>query len=188
MSFAPIGQTFVLNQKMVSIGGDLWIEDGNGNRAFEVDGKVFSVRRSLLLKDTSGQELYEINKSLAHVHTTFEIKKANQVVATIQKALMKLFGEKFTITAANGDKLQVTGNWTAREFHVQKDGADVIVASRKYMTIHGAYGIQIAPTFEVPLALAIVVALEQIEVEEGHSSSSSFGGGIGGSLGGLFDR
>jgi len=41
---------------------------------------------SLLLKDTSGQELYEINKSLAHVHTTFEVKQGDKVVATIQKA------------------------------------------------------------------------------------------------------
>lgn len=61
------GQTFVLNQKLISMTGDLWIDDSNGNHAFEVDGKLLAMRRSLLLKDTSGQELYEINKSLAHV-------------------------------------------------------------------------------------------------------------------------
>ena len=167
MSFAPVGQTFVLNQKLVSIGGDLWIEDGNGNHAFEVDGKAFSLRRSLLLKDTSGNDLYEINKSLAHVHTTFEIKRGDQVVATIQKALMSLFGEHFAITAADGQQLKVTGDWIAREFHVQQNGADVILASRNFLTIHGSYGVKVAPGFDVPLGLAIVIALEQIEVEEG---------------------
>jgi uncharacterized protein YxjI len=180
-----ISQTFVLNQKLISLTGDLWIDESNGNHAFEVSGKLVALRRSLLLKDTSGRELYEINKSLAHVHTTFEVKQGDKVVATIQKALMAMFGEKFTITAADGGQMKVIGNWAGREFHVQKDGTDVIVASRQFFTIHDAYGIQVAPGFEAPFALAIVVALEQIEKEEGHESSP-LGGMLGGGLGGLF--
>jgi uncharacterized protein YxjI len=172
----------VLNQKLISMTGDLWIDDSNGNHAFEVDGKLLALRRSLLLKDTSGQELYEINKSLAHVHTTFEVKQGDRVVATIQKALMSMFGEHFTITAADGGQMKVTGNWMGREFHVQKDGTDVIVASRQFFTIHDAYGIQVSPGYDAALALAIVVALEQIEKEEGHESSP-LGGLLGGGLG-----
>jgi uncharacterized protein YxjI len=181
------GQTFVLNQKLISMTGDLWIDDSNGNHAFEVDGKLLAVRRSLLLKDTSGQELYEINKSLAHVHKTFEVKQGDKVVATIQRALMSFMGEHFTITAADGGQLKVTGNWMGREFHIQKDGADVVVASRQFFSLHDAYGIQVSPGFEAPLALAIVVALEQIEKEEGHESSP-LGGVLGGGLGGILDR
>ena len=180
------GQTFVLNQKLISMTGDLWIDDSNGNHAFEVDGKFLALRRSLLLKDSSGQELYEINKSLAHVHTTFEVKQGDKVVATVQKALMSFIGERFTITAADGGQMKVTGNWMGREFHIQKDGTDVIVASRQFFSIHDAYGIQVAPGFEAALALAIVVALEQIEKEEGHESSPLGGilpGGLGGILG-----
>jgi uncharacterized protein YxjI len=181
------GQTFVLNQKLISMTGDLWIDDSNGNHAFEVDGKLIALRRSLLLKDTSGRELYEINKSLAHVHKTFEVKQGDKVVATLQRALMSFRGEHFTITAADGGQLKVTGNWMGREFHVQKDGADVIVASRQFFSLHDAYGIQVAPGFDAPLALAIVVALEQIEKEEGHEESplgGLLGGGLGGILGG----
>lgn len=178
------GQTFVLNEKLISMTGDLWIDDSNGNHAFEVAGKLVALRRSLLLKDTSGQELYEINKSLAHVHTTFEVKQGDKVVATIQKALMSMFGEHFTITAADGGQMKVTGNWMGREFHIQKDGTDVIVASRQFFTIRDAYGIQVSPGFEAALALAIVVALEQIEKEEGHESSP-LGGLLGGGLGGI---
>jgi uncharacterized protein YxjI len=181
----PTGQTFVLNQKLISMTGDLWIDDSNGNHAFEVDGKLLAVRRSLLLKDTSGQELYEINKSLAHVHKTFEVKQGGKVVVTIQKAVMSFMGEHFTITAADGGQMKVAGNWMGREFHIQKDGTDVIVASRQFFSLHDAYGIQVAPGFEAPLALAIVVALEQIEKEEGHESSP-LGGVLGGGLGGIF--
>jgi uncharacterized protein YxjI len=57
----------------------------------------------------------------------------------------------------------------------------VIDASRAWFTIHDAYGIQVAPGFEVPLGLAIVVALERIEVqEEGNQSPiQNLLGGIG---------
>ncbi len=180
-------QTFVLNQKLISMTGDLWIDDANGNHAFEVDGKLLALRRSLFLKDTSGRELYEINKSLAHVHKTFEVKQGDKVVATIQKALMSMLGEHFTITVADGGQMKVTGNWMGREFHIQKDGIDVIVASREFFSIHDAYGIHVSPGYDAALALAIVVALEQIEKEEGHESSplgGLLGGGLGGILGG----
>jgi len=181
------GGTFVLNQKLISMTGDLWIDDSNGNRAYEVDGKFLAVRRSLILKDTSGRELYEINASLAHVHKTFEVKQGDRVVMTLQKALMTFIGERFTITAADGGQMKVTGNWAGREFHVQKDGTDVIYASRQFFSLHDAYGIQVSPGFDAPLALAIVVALEQIEKEEGHERSplgGLLGGGLGGILGG----
>ena len=76
MSFNPASQTFVLNQKLMSIGGDLWIDDAEGNHAFEVDGKALALRRTLVLLDQAGSPLYEINQSLAHLHHTFEIKSA----------------------------------------------------------------------------------------------------------------
>jgi uncharacterized protein YxjI len=176
-----------LNQKLISMTGDLWIDDSNGNHAYQVDGKFLAVRRSLLLKDTSGQELYEINKSLAHVHKTFEVKRGGNVVATIQKALMSFRGEHFTITATDGSQLKVTGNWSGREFHIQKDGVDVIYASRNFFSLHDSYGIQVVPEFDAPLGLAIVVALEQIEKEEGNEESP-LGGILGGGLGGFLDR
>ncbi len=47
-----------------------------------------------------------------------------------------------------------------------------------------SYGIQVAPTFDTPLALAIVVALEQMELEE-RAGRSSGSGPLGGLLPGL---
>ena len=163
MSFSPGIQTYVLNQKLMSIGGDLWIDDESGNHAFAVDGKAFALRRTLVLQDLAGDPLYEINQSLAHVHQTFEIKRGDQVVATIQKALLSLMGDHFTIDLATGGQLAVTGDWIGREFHVTRDNSDVIFASRRLLAIRDCYGVQIAPDFETPLALAIVIALEQME-------------------------
>jgi len=176
-------QTFVLNQKLISLTGDLWIEDGGGNHAFEVDGKLLSMHGTHVLKDLNGQPLYEISKPLApHVHKTIEIKKDGHVAATVQEAIFHLGGDKFKITLAGGQELTVHGNWSNRVFQVKDQaGSLVIDASRMWFSIHDAYGIQITPGFEVPLGLAICVALERVEAQEQGDQSpvQNLLGGIG---------
>ena len=166
MTFGP--STFVLNQKLFSVGGDLWIEDAAGNHVFGVQGKVLSLRRHHTLVDPSGTALYEIGQSLAHVRRTFEIKRGEEIVATITEALMRLLGDHFTITLASGDPLTVTGDFINREFHVTQDGTEVIMVSRRLLSLRDSYGVQVAPGFDTPLAMAIVIALEQMELQEGH--------------------
>jgi uncharacterized protein YxjI len=176
-------QTFVLNQKLISLTGDLWIEDGKGNRAFEVDGKLLSMHGTHMLKDLNGQPLYEISKPLApHLHKTIEIKKDGHVSATVQEAIFHLGGDKFKITLAGGQEFTVHGNWSNRVFQVKDQGGRLVIdASRMWFSIRDAYGIQIAPDFEVPLGLAICVALERVEAQEQGNESpvQNLLGGIG---------
>jgi uncharacterized protein YxjI len=160
------GKVYVLNQKMLSLSGDLWIEDTDGNHAYEVAGRVLSMHDTHFLQDLEGRPLYEISQSLAHLHRTFEIKKDGAVVATIQQAMLTFLGDRFKIVMADRGELAVTGDWIDREFHVTQAGADVIYASRRLLSLRDSYGIQIAPTFDTPLALAIVIGLEQMEREE----------------------
>ncbi|HYK95632.1 MAG TPA: LURP-one-related family protein [Candidatus Dormibacteraeota bacterium] len=166
-------QTYVLNEKLVSLTGDLWIEDGSGNHMFEVDGQLLSLRGTHVLKDLNGRPLYEISKPLApHLHRTIEIKQAGQTVATVQEALFNLGGDKFTITLAAGQSLTVRGDWMSREFQVMDAaGAVVMTASRAWFSIRGAYGIQISPGFDVAFGLAIAVALERVEAEQSGNQS-----------------
>ena len=159
-------QIFVLNQKLLSFTSDMWIEDAQGNRAFLIQGRAFSIHQTHYLMDLQGNPLYEISQALAHLHQTFEIKRGAQVVASVQKALVNFMGDRFTITLANGEQLQMTGNWIDREFHVSENGRDVILTSRQWFSLRDTYGVQIAPGFDVPLGLAIVVALERMEWEE----------------------
>ena len=148
-----------------------------------MDGQLLSLRGTHVLKDLSGQELYEISKPLApHLHRTIEVKKAGETVATVQEALFNLGGDKFTITLASEAALTVRGNWVNREFQVtDQSGVVVMTASRAWFTIHDSYGIQIAAGFDVPLGLAIAVALERVEVEErgGRSPLQNLLGGLG---------
>jgi uncharacterized protein YxjI len=176
-------QLYVLNQKLLSLTGDLWIEDGQGNHTFEVDGQLLSLRGTHVLKDLSGQALYEISKPLApHVHKTIDISKGGQSAATVQEAIFHLGGDKFKISLAGGLELTVHGDWMNREFQVKDlTGRVAIVVSRAWFSIHDGYGIQITPGFDVPLALAIVIALERVEAQEQGQESpiQNLLGGIG---------
>lgn len=184
-STAPPAQSqlYVLNQKLVSLTGDLWIEDAQGNHAFEVDGQLLSLRGTHVLKDLNGQALYEISKPLApHLHKTIDITKGGQSAATVQEAVFHLGGDKFKITLAGGQELTLQGDWMDREFQVKDQAGQVVMsASRAWFSMHGAYGIQISPGFEVPLGLAIAIALERVEVQEqgGQSPLQNLLGGIG---------
>jgi uncharacterized protein YxjI len=177
------GQTFVLNQKLISLTGDLWIEDGKGNHTFEVDGRLLSMHGTHVLKDLNGQTLYEISKPLApHVHKTIEIKKDGHTAATVQEAIFHLGGDKFKITLAGGQELTVHGNWSNRVFQVKDQAGQLVIdASRMWFSLRDGYGIQIEPGFEVPLGLAICVALERVEAQEQGNESpvQNLLGGIG---------
>ncbi len=178
----PQIQLYVLNQKMISLTGDLWIEDAQGNHAFEVDGQLLSLRGTHVLKDVNGQGLYEISKPLApHLHDTINITKGGQAAATVQKAVFNLGGDKFKITLAGGQELTLKGDWMNREFQVKDQAGQVVMsASRAWFSMHDAYGVQISPGFEVPLGLAIAIALERVEVQEkGESPLQNLLGGIG---------
>jgi len=175
MSFNPGNQTYLLNEKLMSLSGDMWIDDQAGNHLFFVDGKAFTVRRTLVLQSPDGAELYEVNQSLAHLHQTFEVKRAGVIVAVIQKAMINFLGDHFSVAMADGSTLAVEGNWINREFHISRDGTDVIIASRAWFSIRDTYGIQVLGGLEVPLALAVVIALEQMERLGREHRNSGFG-------------
>ena len=171
---AAIGQTrtYVLNQNLFSVTGDAWIDDGQGNRAFAVDGSLLSLRGTHVLKDLSGTPLYEISKPLTpHLHDTISISRGGQTVATVQKALFNMTGDRFKVEFAGGQALAVRGDWMNREFQVvDQAGQQIMAASRAWFTFHDAYGIQVAPGVEAPLCLAIAIALERVETGERGSS------------------
>ena len=84
--------TFVLNRQLLSLKGDLWIDDIQGNHVFQVQGRYVSLRDVHTLVDANGTQYYTISKSLAHVHRTFEIKRVEQIVATVEQALLTFMG------------------------------------------------------------------------------------------------
>ena len=61
-------------------------------------------------------------------------------------------------------------------------GREVVRWSRVWFSMHNGYGVKIAPAFDVPLGLALVIALERVEAEERGETSPARDllGGLGG--------
>ena len=45
------GSRYQMRERLLSIGDDYWIEDGEGERAFRVDGKALRIRETFVLED-----------------------------------------------------------------------------------------------------------------------------------------
>ena len=84
----PDGRRFVMREKMVSIGDDFWIEAGDGNKAYRVDGKAMRMRETILLKDASDQEVAKIQERKLSVRDKMTIERGDETIATVHKALV----------------------------------------------------------------------------------------------------
>jgi uncharacterized protein YxjI len=154
---------YALHQSIFSIGGDAWIEDDAGNRVFEVDGKAFALGRTLDLRGPDGVLLYTIRAPVFSLRPKFEISQDEIIVARIEKALFSLLNSKFTIEMIPGRTLQAEGDFLDHEYRVLDGETEVIGASRAWFSLHDRYGVRVADGFDDALALAIVIAIEQIE-------------------------
>jgi uncharacterized protein YxjI len=157
---------FALHQVLFSFGGDAWIEDGEGNRVFEVDGKAFALARTLDLLDPSGSVLYTLRAPVFSLRQKFEIRRGADVVASIQKAFFTFLGDRFSIELEGGETLQAEGDFLDHEYRVLRGDTEVIAASRSWFSLHDTYGVRVADQFDDALALAIVIAIEQMERQE----------------------
>ena len=154
---------YALHQTLFSFGGDAWIEDEHGNRAFEVDGKAFALGRTLDLLDPSGTVLFTVHAPIVSLRPTFEISSDDETVATIHKALFTLLGSRYSIELADGSELEATGDFLDHEFQVRRGDDEVIGASRAWFSLHDTYGVRVADGFDPALGLAIVISIEQME-------------------------
>ena len=67
---------------------DFWVETGDGQRAFKVNGKALRVRDALVLESPTGDELYSLQEKKLHIRDTMKIERNGKNVATVKKALI----------------------------------------------------------------------------------------------------
>jgi uncharacterized protein YxjI len=100
------------------------------------------------------------------LHRSFAISRGDQAVGNVEKELFTFLGDRFTISLTEGEALEGSGDFLDHEFRVTRGDTEVISASRAWFSMHDTYGVKVADGFDEPLALAIAIAIEQIEAEE----------------------
>ena len=156
------GTKYRMRERVFAIGDDFWIEDDAGERAFKVDGKALLIRKTLVLEDRSGAELLRIQEKKLRVRDTMEIERDGRTVATVKKALITPFRERFSIEVEGGEDLEAKGNVVDHEYKIERDGKKVAEVSKRWFRIRDTYGIEVAAGEEDALLLAVTVCIDQM--------------------------
>jgi uncharacterized protein YxjI len=154
-------ERFQMRQKMVSFGNDFWIENDAGDRVFRVDGKALRLRDTLDLEDAHGTKLCRIQTRVLHIRDSMEIQNPDGGrIALVHKALISPLRDKWKVDVEDGDDLEVHGNVVDHEYEIESDGRKMAEISKKWFRVRDTYGVEIAPGAEVPLLLAVTVAVD----------------------------
>ena len=155
------GERFHMREKLLAIGDDYWIENDRGERAYKVDGKAFRVRETFVLEDTSGNEVARIQERKLSIRDKIAVERGGDTVATVHKALVGI-RDRFAIDIEDGADMKAHGSIFDHEYEIERDGDKVAEVSRKWFRVRDSYGVEIAPDEDVPLILAITVAIDAL--------------------------
>src|SRR4051794_830497 len=154
------GPKFRMREKFLAVGDDYWIEDGDGNKVYKVDGKALRLRDTFILEDGRGNEVSKIQEKKLTVRDKMTIERGT-TRATVHKRLIG-FRDHYIIEVDGADDLKAHGNIVDHEYEIERDGHKVAQISKKWFRLRDTYGIQLAEGQDVPLILAIAVCVDEM--------------------------
>jgi uncharacterized protein YxjI len=156
---------FLMREKLLAIGDDFWIENAHGERAYKVDGKAFRIRKTFVLEDAAGAEVARIQERKLSIRDKIAIERDGDTVATVHKALIGI-RDRFAIDVEHGPDMKAHGHVFDHEYEIERDGETVATVSKKWFRIRDSYGVDVAPGEDVPLILAITVAIDSLTTRD----------------------
>lgn len=159
------GGRYLMRQKLLAFGNDYYIENAMGQRVYFVDGKAFRLREHLAFKDMHGNELVAIQERVLPIKDTYSIYRRGQVLATVKKALIAPFRQRFDIHVAGGDTLEAQGNILEHEYEIHDGQSRVAEVSKKWFRVADTYGVDIAPDADEILLLACTAIIDMMTAE-----------------------
>jgi uncharacterized protein YxjI len=157
----PEGERFQMREKLLSIGDDYWIENGQGERAYKVNGKALRVRETFVLEDASGAEVARIQERKLSIRDKVAIELQGDMAATVHKALVGI-RDRFVIDVEHGADMKAHGRVGDHEYKIERDGDTVAKISKKWFRVRESYGVEVAAGENAALILAITVAIDSL--------------------------
>ena len=152
-----------MQQQLIAIGKNFWIENEQGQKAFKVDGKALRIRYTLKFEDAQGNELCKIQEKKLRVKDTMEIEGPDgQVLAKVKKAIITPVRDRWTVKIGGGPDLEIQGNILDHEYRIGEGRQKVGEVSKKWFRIRDSYGVEVAEGQNDALILAITVAVDMM--------------------------
>ena len=154
-----------MQQRLISVGDDYWIEDEQGEREFLVDGKALRLRDTWELKDRNGNEVARIRERKLSVRDAMTIEIGDRK-AVVKKAVVGI-RDRFHIEVDGGPDLKAHGNVVDHEYEIEGDDGTIANISKRWFRVRDTYGVEVAPGADPVLALAITVAIDALAGDHG---------------------
>ena len=152
---------YQMRAKLLSIGGDSWIENAAGDHAFKVNGKALRVRKTLIFEDLDGNALCKIQERKLRVKDSMEIEGPDgDRVAMVKEAMFTPLRARFDVKVEDGPDLRVQGNIVDHEYEIEADGTKIAEISKRWFRVRDTYGVEIAPGQNEIVVLAVAVAVD----------------------------
>jgi uncharacterized protein YxjI len=152
-----------MQQQLIAIGKNFWIENEQGQKAFKVDGKALRIRDTLKFEDPQGNELCKIQEKKVRVKDTMEIEGPDgQVLAKVKKAIITPVRDRWTVKIGGGPDLEIQGNILDHEYRIGEGRQKVGEVSKKWFRIRDSYGVEVAEGQNDALILAVAVAVDMM--------------------------
>ena len=159
---------YQVREKVMSIGDDMWIENGAGERVYKIDGKALRVRKTLVFEDTEGRELCKIQSRLLRVRDSMEVEDPDgERLALIKKAAISPLRERWVVDRPDASDLHVQGNVVDHEYEIEDDGVKIAEVSKRWFRVRDTYGVEIAPGQDDIIVLAVAVAIDAMTHDVG---------------------
>jgi uncharacterized protein YxjI len=160
---APSYTRYQMQQQLIAIGRNFWIENEQGQKAFKVDGKALRIRDTLKFEDAHGKELCKIQEKKLRIKDTMEIEGPDgKVMAKVKKAIISPVRDRWTVKIGGGPDLEVQGNVVDHEYRIGEGRQKVGEVSKKWFRIRDSYGVEVAEGQNDVLILAITVAVDMM--------------------------
>lgn len=157
---------YQLKRQMFSIGEDFWIENGQGQPIYKVDGKALRIRETFVLEDGAGAELATIEKKLLAFMPTMTINRGGQPWVVVKKIPFTLFHQEFEIEVQGGPMLRANGEITNHEYQILEGDQPIAAISKQWFALRETYGIAIAPGQDDVLLLSTAVCVDELSEED----------------------
>jgi len=152
---------YVMRQKLLSWGDDYVIKDEAGHELYLVDGKAISWGGQLSFQDLDGRELAFIKQKMFKLSPTYEIHRAGELAAVVQKELFALLHHRFTVDVPGPDDLEAKGDFLDHEYVFTRGGREVATVSKRWFALADTYGVEVAEGEDDVLILASAVVVDQ---------------------------
>ncbi len=155
---------FHIKERAWTLREEFIVRDQGGQPAFKVKGKFFHIGDNLLVIDQgSHEEVAHIKQRVIALTPHYEIYQNGAHWASLHEKLLHLFGERFKIKLESGETYHIQGNIWNWDFTVSNDQGDLLAQiSKKISLFEDSYGVDIAQNVDVPLIIALAIAIEMI--------------------------